>query len=93
MNKMFISRKLISITAISCITLFCNTNTYATTLKEIVSNENNTIDFTEDIIKQNGNEVTNTINSEEFMVTSNNNVYNTYINTNTLPISDLLGGV
>ena len=94
MNKMFISKKLFNIASILGITLFCNTNTYAatTSLKDLFNDANNTIDFTEDVIKKNGIERTDEIESEDFMVTSNNSVYTTYINTNTLSIQNSIGG-
>ena len=95
MDKIFISKKLIKITLLLCITLFCNTNIYATTtsLKDLFTDKNKTIDFTGDVIKLDNTDITDTINSEDFMVTSNNSIYTTYINTKTLPIQNLLGGV
>ena len=94
MNKMFISKKLINLTAILGITLFCNTSTYATTsLKELFNNADNTIDFTGDTIQLNGETITDDIESEDFMITSNNSIYTTHINMNTLPIKNSLGGV
>ena len=94
MTKTLISNKLIKITPILCIALFCNTNIYASTsLKDLFNDHSNTVDFTGDVIKVNGEDSTDTINSEDFMVTSNNSIYTTYINTKTLPIQNLLGGV
>ena len=85
-------KKLINIASILGITLFCNTNTYATTsLKEIFNNANNTVDFTGDVIKLNGNPITDDVESENFMITNNNGVYTTHINTNTLPIPISIG--
>ena len=94
MDKIFISNKLIKMTLLLGITLFCNTNTYATTtsLKDLFNDQNKTIDFTGDVIKVNGEDITDTTNSDEFMVTSNNSIYTTYINTKTLPIQNSLGG-
>ena len=95
MTKTLISKKVIKITAILCITLFCNANTYASTsfsLKDLFNDQSKTIDFTGDVIKVNGEDRTDTINSEDFMVISSNSVYTTYINTKTLPIQNSLGG-
>ena len=92
MDKIFISKKLIKITLLLCITLFCNTNTYASTsLKDLFNDKNKTVDFTGDVIKVNGEDSTDTINSEDFMVTNNNSIYTTYINIKTLPIQNSLG--
>ena len=94
MTKTLISKKVIKITAILGIALFCNTNIYASTsLKDLVNDKSNTVDFTGDVIKLDNTDITDTINSEDFMVTSNNSIYTTYINTKTLPIQNLLGGV
>ena len=41
-------------TPILCITLFCNTNLYASTsLKDLFNDHSNTVDFTGDVIKVN----------------------------------------
>ena len=54
MDKIFISKKLIKITLLLCITLFCNTNLYASTsLKDLFNDHSNTVDFTGDVIKVN----------------------------------------
>ena len=92
MDKIFISKKVIKITAILGIALFCNTNIYASTsLKDLFNDQSNAVNFTGDVIKLDDTDITNTIGSEDFMVTSNNSIYTTYINTKTLPIQNSLG--
>ena len=93
MTKTLISKKVIKMTLLLGITLFCNTNTYATTtsLKDLFNDQSNAVNFTGDVIKLDDTDITNTIGSEDFMVTSNNSIYTTYINTKTLPIQNSLG--
>ena len=85
-------KKLINIVAILGVTLFCNTSIYATNLKKLFNNADNTIDFTGDVVTRNGTEITDDTESEDFMITNNNDVYATHINTNTLPIQNSIGG-
>ena len=105
MNKTNFSnnlKRLLNISLLLNLTLMWNSNNiYAgstaskpveksKSLKDYLSNENNTLKFNTNSIENNGSDMTSNINSGDFIIDSGNNI--TYIDTNTIPLLNNTGG-
>ena len=81
--------KILSLTLLLGITVISNSYT-SESLRNLFDDSNNIVNFDRSTIKLNTVDNTDVINSEEFVIDSGNNT--TYIDMNTLPIQNSIGG-